>query len=314
MGLENVPNGRISELNSSNPTSGDAVNRGDDHIRNVKQVIKTTFSGIDGEGSSSVPVTATSGELNILDGVTATTDELNILDGITATTAELNVLDGVSSTLTSNELNVLDGVTATTAELNYVDGVTSSIQSQVDGKQDTLTAGSNVSISNNTISASGTPFVVVADERSTTGNGTSVTANQWINLPVNEMVYPDANVSGSPSVPTGVSINTGGNTLTLPEGTYYFEATAKIYNASYSDTNQDVRVQLYRANGSPIGYAATSYLGEHDTYSFPCTGMFTVGAGGDDVRLRAFAESGGTVRYGDSGAQGLQSIIKVWKM
>jgi hypothetical protein len=53
-------------------------------------------------------------------GVTATTTELNVLDGITASTAELNVLDGI---------------TASTAELNYTDGVTSSIQTQLNNKQ-----------------------------------------------------------------------------------------------------------------------------------------------------------------------------------
>ena len=79
-----------------------------------------------------VTVTATTAELNILDGMTATTAELNILDGVTATTAELNILDGV--TATTAELNIMDGVTATTAELNYVDGVTSAIQTQIDAK------------------------------------------------------------------------------------------------------------------------------------------------------------------------------------
>jgi hypothetical protein len=80
-------------------------------------------------------VTATSAELNIMDGVTATTAELNILEGVTATTAELNILDGVTATTaelnilsgvtaTAAELNILDGVTATTAELNILDGVT----------------------------------------------------------------------------------------------------------------------------------------------------------------------------------------------
>jgi len=67
-------------------------------------------------------VTATATELNILDGVTATATELNILDGVTATATELNILDGV--TATADELNILDGVTATTSELNIMDGVT----------------------------------------------------------------------------------------------------------------------------------------------------------------------------------------------
>ena len=65
-------------------------------------------------------VTATSAELNIMDGVTATTAELNILDGVTATAAELNIMDGV--TATTAELNIMDGVTSTAAELNLVDG------------------------------------------------------------------------------------------------------------------------------------------------------------------------------------------------
>ena len=51
---------------------------------------------------------------------------------VTATAAELNILDGVTST--AAELNILDGVTSTAAELNYTDGVTSAIQTQLDTK------------------------------------------------------------------------------------------------------------------------------------------------------------------------------------
>lgn len=74
-------------------------------------------------------ITATVAELNVLDGITATVAELNVLDGITATVAELNVLDGITATVA--ELNLLDGVTATTAEINYMDGVTSNVQLQL---------------------------------------------------------------------------------------------------------------------------------------------------------------------------------------
>lgn len=42
---------------------------------------------------SDLGVTASAGELNVLDGITATTAELNILDGVTATAAELNYSD-----------------------------------------------------------------------------------------------------------------------------------------------------------------------------------------------------------------------------
>ena len=57
---------------------------------------------------------------------------------VTATASELNILDGVTST--AAELNILDGVTATAAELNYTDGVTSAIQTQLDAKQATITS------------------------------------------------------------------------------------------------------------------------------------------------------------------------------
>jgi len=49
----------------------------------------------------------------IIDATTLTTL------GITASAAELNILDG--ATVTTAEVNILDGVTATTAELNYND-------------------------------------------------------------------------------------------------------------------------------------------------------------------------------------------------
>ena len=41
---------------------------------------------------------------------------------VTATSAEINALDGIAATLTPAELSILDGVTATTAEINKLDG------------------------------------------------------------------------------------------------------------------------------------------------------------------------------------------------
>ena len=109
----------ISELTATNPVSSDSVSVGDDHIRMLKTVLKTQFSGLTG----TTAIAASEAELNILDGVTSTAAELNILDGVTSTAAELNILDGVTST--AAELNIVDGVTSTAAELNILDGVTS---------------------------------------------------------------------------------------------------------------------------------------------------------------------------------------------
>ena len=73
MGLETGT--YIDSLNSSNPTAGDSVGQGDDHIRLIKSTVKATFP-------------------NLTNAVTSTHTELNILDGATVNTAtELNYVD-----------------------------------------------------------------------------------------------------------------------------------------------------------------------------------------------------------------------------
>ena len=90
-------------------------------------------------------LTATSTELNVLDGITASTIELNKLSGVTASTSEINTLTGI--TASASELNILDGAFLSTTELNYVDGVTSNIQNQLDSKQPKVTGVSDTEIS-----------------------------------------------------------------------------------------------------------------------------------------------------------------------
>ena len=90
-----------------------------------------------------------------------TNDPTTLFDlGVTATSTEVNLLDGV--TATTAELNLLNGITATTAELNYVDGVTSNIQTQIDnistsftlaadsGSNDAFTTGSTLTFTGGT--------------------------------------------------------------------------------------------------------------------------------------------------------------------
>lgn len=71
MGLETVNDdgtARLHQLNTANPTGTDNKNQGDDHIRNIKKVIKDQFSGISGDTDSGA-VTATASNLNALTGI-----------------------------------------------------------------------------------------------------------------------------------------------------------------------------------------------------------------------------------------------------
>ena len=66
MALEDLTGTKyLDDLVATNPAAGDNVSDGDDHIRGIKNVLKTTFPSIDGA------ITATDTELNYVDGVTS---------------------------------------------------------------------------------------------------------------------------------------------------------------------------------------------------------------------------------------------------
>ena len=65
MGLESAS--YISELVDTNPVVGDPVGEGDDHLRLIKTVLQTQFSGLSG----TTAVTTSEAELNYVDGVTS---------------------------------------------------------------------------------------------------------------------------------------------------------------------------------------------------------------------------------------------------
>jgi hypothetical protein len=144
----------ISQLVAANPPGTDPISQGDDHIRMIKDVLKTQFSGLAG----TTAVTTSEAEMNILDGVTATSTELNYLDittlGTSANSKALTqsaggvvtvgaaagdqVLDiashdlvdgglklaGTLVTSSAAEINKLDGLGASTTELDYTDVTT----------------------------------------------------------------------------------------------------------------------------------------------------------------------------------------------
>ena len=60
----------IEELDSTYPLGGDPTNKGDDHLRLIKSVMKLTFPGANGSGFD-IPILATEAELNYLTGLTS---------------------------------------------------------------------------------------------------------------------------------------------------------------------------------------------------------------------------------------------------
>jgi hypothetical protein len=174
MGLETAS--YISQLVATNPLATDPISQGDDHLRLIKSVLQTQFSGLSG----TTAVTTSEAEMNILDGVTATSTELNYLDITTLGTSEaskavtadasgdVTIADGaydfdVAShdgsnglklagtlvTATATELNLIDGYTGTTTELNYNDVTT--LGTVEASKTVTADASGNVNFADNEI-------------------------------------------------------------------------------------------------------------------------------------------------------------------
>ena len=66
MALEDLTGTKyLDDLDASNPAAGDNVSEGDDHIRGIKNVLKTTLPNVTGA------ITPTHTELNYVDGVTS---------------------------------------------------------------------------------------------------------------------------------------------------------------------------------------------------------------------------------------------------
>lgn len=101
----------ISDLNASNPASGDSLVEGDDHLRLVKSTVKATFPNVSGA------VTPTHTELNYVDGVTQSIQP--VLSGIglvflseqsASASASINFTTGLDSTYEEYVLEIINAV------------------------------------------------------------------------------------------------------------------------------------------------------------------------------------------------------------
>jgi len=94
MGLETAS--YIDQLVAANPLGTDSKSQGDNHIRLLKSVLQTQFPSL-----GNAVVNTSAAQLNILTEITASSTEINKLDGVTSTTAQLNLVNTVPVSRTS---------------------------------------------------------------------------------------------------------------------------------------------------------------------------------------------------------------------
>jgi hypothetical protein len=162
----------ISQLVATNPVASDSVSVGDDHLRMLKTVLKTQFSGLTG----TTAVASSEAELNILDGVTATAAELNYLDLTTlGTSADSKALTQASGVVTIAGDVVVSGTTpkvtigdagAEDTTLLF-DGNAKDFYIALDDSADKLVVGEGSTVGTNSI-------LTITDDTVTLGDGAAV--------------------------------------------------------------------------------------------------------------------------------------------
>ena len=215
--MENTSTKHISKLDEAQPSGSDAISEADDHMRFIKDCIKSTFSGITAVGSGNV--TADAAELNKLDGYTGTTDDLNTIAG------------AVSSGLTTADIAKLASVSATATQLNATANIPSNTNTSLSAKAPlaspaltgTPTAPTQ-STSDNSTKIATTAYVTaktsgiptssnLADTNAAVALNTAYrgTNDAAVALKANSAspTISDANLTGTPTAPTaGAGVNT----------------------------------------------------------------------------------------------------------
>ena len=162
----------ISQLVATNPVASDSVSVGDDHLRMLKTVLKTQFSGLTG----TTAISSSEAELNLMDGVTATTAELNYLDITTlGTSADSKALTQASGVVTIAGDVVVSGTTpkitigdagAEDTTLLF-DGNAKDFYVALDDSADKLVIGEGSTVGTNSI-------LTITDDTVTLGDGAAV--------------------------------------------------------------------------------------------------------------------------------------------
>ena len=97
----------ISQLVATNPVASDSVSVGDDHLRMLKTVLKTQFSGLSG----TTAVTATEAEMNYLDiatlGTSADSKVLTQASGVVTIAGDV-VVSGTTPKVTIGDAGAED--------------------------------------------------------------------------------------------------------------------------------------------------------------------------------------------------------------
>jgi hypothetical protein len=240
---------------------------------------------------------------------TVSTRNLTVSDlGITATTSELNLLDGV--TASTAELNLLDGVTATTAELNFVDGVTSNIQTQLNAKAPLAGPTFTGLVTTSTLTVTGTDKAAGRFYSGTTAPTNTTRLNYDGALHATSFVGDGSALTNLPSN-ADYQVFTSSGTWTKPAGVsvVYVEAVGGGGSGARAEVGSGTNTILATGGNGGTGIIKTFWASD-----LGATVTVTIGAGGTAPSANNNGNAGGNTTFGthitaNGGSGGFRSSV-----
>ena len=185
----------ISQLTATNPVASDSVSVGDDHLRLLKTVLKTQFSGLSG----TTAITATEAEMNYLDlatlGTSADSKVLTQASGVVTIVADVKIT-GTTPLLTIGDAGAED------ASILF-DGNAKDFHIGLDDTSDKLVIGVDAALGTNTI-------LTLTDDTVTIGDGAAV--DTYLNFDGNAVDYRIGIDDGTDKLEIGAAVAHGTTT------------------------------------------------------------------------------------------------------
>ena len=162
----------ISQLVATTPVASDSVSVGDDHLRMLKTVLKTQFSGLSG----TTAVTASEAEMNYLDittlGTSADSKVLTQASGVVTIAGDVKIT-GTTPLLTIGDAGAEDTTIV-------FDGNAKDFYVALDDSADKLLIGEGSTVGTN-------PILTITDDTVTVGDGAAV--DTYLNFDGNAVDY-----------------------------------------------------------------------------------------------------------------------------
>ena len=182
----------ISQLVATNPVASDSVSVGDDHLRMLKTVLKTQFSGLTG----TTAITSTEAEMNYLDLATlGTSADSKVL---TQASGVVTIVGDVKITGTTPLLTIGDAGAEDTTIL--FDGNAKDFHIALDDTADKLVIGEGSTVGTNEI-------LSITDDTVTIGDGAA--ADTYLNFDGNAVDFRIGIDDGTDKLEIGVGVAHG---------------------------------------------------------------------------------------------------------